>query len=116
MIVWTIATWILTPTLTYLYAYFGFPITVAVISISSVVVVAVAKKYIEFQFFRAVRKPFLSAVAMVGVIASIKWMVPDHAVSLGLSVVCGGLTYLGMLYFGFGVNMIKEVRNLFIRS
>lgn len=116
MIVWTVATWILTPTLTYFYTYFGFPITVAVISISSVVVVTVAKKYIAFQFLRAVGKPIISAIAMVGVITIIKWVVPDHAVALGLSIILGGVTYLGMLYFGFGVNMIREVRNLFIRS
>lgn len=116
MIVWTIATWILTPVLTYLYAYYGFPITVAFISVSSVVVVSVAKQFVHFQFFRAVGKPLISAVAMAGVVWIIKWTVPNHTVALGLSVVLGSFTYLGMLYLGFGVNMVKEVRNIFIRS
>jgi len=116
MIVWTVTTWILTPVLTYLYAYYGFPITVAFISVSSVVVVSVAKQCVHFQFFRAVGKPLISAVAMAGVVWIVKWTVYDHAVALSLSVLLGGITYLGMLYFGFGVNMVKEVRNIFIRS
>lgn len=116
MIVWTIVTWVLTPTLTYFFSYFGFPMTVALISITSVFVVTVAKRYIHFRFIHSIYKPFLSAVMMILVISLIKLVVTHHLMALILSVLLGGTTYLSMLYFVFGVNMVKEVKLLFVQK
>lgn len=116
MIIWTVVTWLLTPTLTFFFSYFGFPMTVALISITSVFVVTVAKKYVQFRFIHSIYKPFLSALMMVLVITLIKLVVTHHLMALTLSVLLGGATYLSMLYFVFGVNMVKEVQLLFAKK
>jgi O-antigen/teichoic acid export membrane protein len=116
MTIWTIATWIMVPILTHFFSYYGFPMTVAAISVSSVLVVFVSKKYVSFRFISATFKPFISALGMVGVIYVVRLTVPAHLPALILSITLGGFTYLSILYFGFGVNMMKEVKSLFVHS
>jgi len=116
MIVWTAVTWILTPTLTHFFSYFGFPMTVAFISLSSIIVISIAKKYVQFRFINSIYKPFLSALVMVVVINIIKLFATQHLVALVLSVLMGGVAYLSTLYFIFHVNMVKEVKLLFVRK
>ncbi|MFZ2206150.1 MAG: oligosaccharide flippase family protein [Microgenomates group bacterium] len=116
MAIWTVITWILTPLLTYFFSYFGFPITVCIISLSSVLVVLIAKRFVHFRFLHATYKPFLSALMMGLVIGLIKLVVTHHLTALILSVLLGGTTYLSTLYFVFNVNMVKEVKLLFLRK
>jgi len=116
MVIWTIATWVLTPTLTYFFSYFGFPMTITLISLTSIFVVSIAKRFIPFKFIHSTYKPFLSALVMMVPIGIIKMEVANHAVALGLSIVLGAVTYLGMLSFVFGVNIIREGRALFVKN
>lgn len=116
MAIWTVITWILTPLLTYFFSYFGFPITVCIISLSSVLVVHIAKRFVHFRFIHATYKPFLSALMMGLVIGLIKLVVTHHLTALILSVLLGGITYLSTLYFVFNVNMVKEVKLLFLKK
>lgn len=116
MAIWTVITWILTPLLTYFFSYFGFPITVCIISLSSVIVVLIAKRFVHFRFIHTTYKPFLSALIMGLVIGLIKLVITHHMTALILSVLLGGATYLSTLYFVFNVNMVKEVKLLFLRK
>ena len=113
MVIWTIMTWILTPSLTFFFSYYGFPITVALISVSSVAVVIIAKKQIAFRFMYTTYKPFLSALLMALVMMLANMAVHNHLLALALSASLGAITYLCALSLLFRVNIMKEVQVLF---
>lgn len=113
MLFWTVSTWILTPLFTYLFGYIGFPIVLLIIASSSLLIAAIAKKYVEFQFASSVYKGLVSAFLMGTVILLAFRFVPALYPSIILAGLGAGATYFLVLYLGFKTNILKEVQLLF---
>lgn len=112
MLVWTIATWIFTPTLTHFYGYYGFPITVMMISLTSYFVVRKAQEFVPFRILASIYKPFFSTVAMGAIIVTTKQLFPHTLHGMILTILSGGVTYLVVLLFVFKIDIIREARTL----
>lgn len=113
MLIWTIATWILTPLLTHLFGYYGFPVTVMIISLSSVFVVKTAQKYIPFRIFASIYKPVFSSAAMGVMMLIVKQIFPHTLYGMVFTGFAGAFTYLSVLLFVFKINIMKEGTQLF---
>lgn len=114
MLVWTIATWILTPVFTSLFGYFGFPIVLLLIALSSLLVSTQAKHFVDFHFFSSIYKGILSSMLMGAVIFILLKMVPDLYGGIIVAAVSGIATYYFSLLFLFKTNILKELRSIFI--
>lgn len=112
MLIWTVATWILTPLLTHYFGYYGFPVTVMIISLTSVFVVRKAQEFVPFRIFATIYKPFFSSLAMAFIMVLVKQLFPHTIHGMILTSVAGAGTYLSVLLFIFKVDIIKEARGL----
>lgn len=114
MLSWTVIMWILTPTFTKLFGYYGFPFAHLIISLTFVFVVLVAKKNIPFQFFRPIKNFIISAFPMTLVLLFINFLaIPNLILSIISSIFFGMLTYFIFIRYIFKINPIKEVKYLF---
>lgn len=64
MIFWTILTWVLTPIFILIWGFNGVAFASAVISSSVIIVIAIVRKYIEFNILRAIAYPFIATFIM----------------------------------------------------
>jgi O-antigen/teichoic acid export membrane protein len=110
MVVWTTATWILTPVLTHVYGSFGFPITLVILSSSFIIVVGYAKKILKFSFLDNVSQFFISSLAMTAVCLLLASLSFPKSLSLILIVLGGIITYLFTLRLLFKINFLKELK------
>jgi O-antigen/teichoic acid export membrane protein len=115
MFVWTLSTWILTPFFTRLFGYYGFPYVLLLIASSSAVVSFIAKRFVEFHFFKSIYKSLTAALFMGVVLFFVSRTVPHIYGDLIVSVLLGALTYYGTLLLFFKINLVKELRSLFIK-
>lgn len=113
MLLWTVGTWILTPLFTIFFGYIGFPIVLLIIASSSLLVAAVAKKYVNFQFTVSIYKGLSSAAAMGAVTLIAFRFVPGLYPSIIVAAIAAAATYFLVLYSVFKVNIIEEVQVLF---
>lgn len=113
MIVWTVATWILTPVLTHTISFYGFPLTVLLISLSSVVVIKITQNFIPFLFIKSVYKPTIAAFCMGLGILAIKSIGFDPLISFLLCTTMSPVIYIVSLSLFFKIDIIKEVWLLF---
>ncbi|MBI3619810.1 oligosaccharide flippase family protein [Candidatus Roizmanbacteria bacterium] len=114
MAAWTIATWLLTTFLTSLYGIYGFPLTQVILASTFVLVIWQAKKLISFSFWRSVYKSLVSALGMAAVIFYSLSIFARTSAGILLAVGAGILTYYLILRFIFQIDLIREVRSLFI--
>jgi len=114
MLAWTVIMWILTPILTRLFVYYGFPFTHLFISLTFFFVVIVAKKNINFQFFRPIKKFILSSIPMILVILFVNSFVTSNLIfTLVTMVLAGGLTYFIFVRYFFKIDPLSEIKYLF---
>ena len=113
MLFWTVTTWILTPFFTTMFGMIGFPITQLLLAVSSIMVIWRAKKLVKFRFIHSVNKPLFATAAMVLFIYTIMRIMPVTSISLGVSIIGGGVLYLGILLFVFRINPATELKSLF---
>ncbi len=113
MLSWTIATWILTPTLTKMFGLYGFPLAQVVLSLSIVLVVIQAKRLIKFNFFRPIYKPLLASVIMASSILPTIVFFRASIFTVSSAVIIGSLVYFVIMLFIFKANLFLEVKSLF---
>lgn len=113
MIFWTIATWILTPILTFFYQGFGFPLTLVILSSSFIFVVYLTKKIINFQFIKNVFPFLTSSLFMYFFLFLIKDLFPKNFFFLSVNIFIGIISYLLILLIFFKINMIKIYQTLY---
>jgi len=116
MIVWTAATWILTPVLTYFFGSFGFPITLVILSSSFIIVIIVTKKTVNFSFLKNVYQFLISSLLMVLTVLLISRLPVASGPSLLLSVLGGIIAYLLTLKLIFKINLLDEAKILWKTS
>lgn len=114
MIGWTIATWILTPLLITRFGYSGFAIASFIISLSSVVVVLVARRYVDFSFMRPVFRQFIAALLTFIFIALTDDIIDSFVILFvhGIIAIC---IYSGILYMVAG-SELKKTLNFILKS
>ena len=115
MLFWTVTTWICTPLFTRLYGLYGFPITQVILSLTCFIVVWKARQLLPFDFISSIYKPILAA-GLMGVLMSIILSVSSGSIlSIIVASVIGAGVYYGTLLLA-GVNLVKELRSLFIHE
>jgi O-antigen/teichoic acid export membrane protein len=89
MILWTILTWVLTPVFLSNFGFSGFPLVTALINLSVIPVVFIAKQYIPFNAFRAIRTPLIASVAMGSVLYLMTQTLPENFMTVALLIAVG---------------------------
>ncbi len=113
MVIWTLVTWIFTPTLTKLVGLYGFPITQLLLASSSIFVIRQAKKVIEFNFMQSVYVSLTAATAMGICVYFLLTVLHLSVLSVGIAILTGAVVYYGIVQFVFKVNVITTVKQLF---
>ena len=114
MLTWTVIIWILTPTLTKLFGYYGFPLAHLTISLTFFIVVFVAKRNIPFQFFRPIKNFIISAIPMMLILIFINYLaIPNLMLSITASVFLSSLIYFIFIRYIFKIDPLKEIKYLF---
>jgi len=93
MIFWTIATWILTPLMIFIFGFNGVAIASAIISSSVVFVVYLVKKHINFDLLGTISFPFLGSVIMGLAIYFLSPILIKSLISLIFMILLGAVIY-----------------------
>jgi len=115
MFIWTVATWILTPLFTRWFGYSGFPYVLLIIASSSLAVSFIAKRFISFHFFKSIYKSLFATFCMGIVLLLTMQIILNVYMSITFSLTLGALTYYAMLLYLFNINLVKELKSLFVK-
>lgn len=112
MIMWTILTWVLMPTLGIYRGYLGVALAVGLIATSSVVTVIAVRRHISFSMLDSFRTSFISSFALA---AFLFLLAPraSNLVHVGFLVVSGGAVYLLSVYLLEGKAFFKQTVSYF---
>jgi O-antigen/teichoic acid export membrane protein len=97
MIFWTIATWVITPLMIFLYGFNGVSIASAVIAFSSIGVVYLTKRHISFNFLSAMKVPVIASIIMGVLIYFLSLKLPASLISIFLLMIVGAVSYFGVV-------------------
>jgi len=98
MIFWTVATWVLTPLLIFIYKFNGVAIASAIISCSVVGVVFIVKKYIKFSILPIVLTPAIATSVMGVVLYFVSQLFITNFPTFFIAIALGGIVYLLIMY------------------
>ncbi|OGK08749.1 hypothetical protein A2767_06135 [Candidatus Roizmanbacteria bacterium RIFCSPHIGHO2_01_FULL_35_10] len=114
MLFWTVATWLLTPIFTRMFGLYGFPLNQLILSLTFAIVLYMAKKEVNFRFLHSVYKPLLATTPM-GIITFliVNSIVPTYPL-LTLIILISALIYFITLKFIFKLDLIKEIKSIFL--
>ena len=98
MIVWTVATWVLTPILMFTYGFNGFALASAIISLSVIAVIYVTKKYVPFNVFNTTFYPTFCSLVMGGMTYAFGISFVDNLWMTFAMVIIGMLVYAGSMW------------------
>ncbi len=115
MLFWTVVTWICTPLFTRMYGLYGFPVTQVILSLTCFVVVWKARTLLPFDFIRSIYRPILAAGFMGLVMSGVLALSGRSMLAIILASIAGAGVYYGTLLLS-GVNLVKELRSLFIHE
>lgn len=110
MAAWTIMTWVLTPIFLSLVGFSGFPLVTAIVNVSVIGVVLIAKRYIPFHVFRAIRSPLFATISMTVVLYSLTRVLPINFYSIGVLVTAGVVLYIVTLYLFDKEQIISDIQ------
>jgi len=113
MLFWTIATWILVPTLTHYYGMYGFPVSLLMVSSTFMLVIFLTKKSVPFQWIKSIKYPIISSIIMFVGVYFLHITLPQSILSLVFLNLAGGILYLLILQVLFSVNLIYTIRKTF---
>ncbi|MGH7246418.1 MAG: oligosaccharide flippase family protein, partial [Candidatus Levyibacteriota bacterium] len=108
MIFWTITTWIITPLFIFWFGFNGFAAASAVIAGSVVIVVPLTRKFVQFSIVD-LRVPVIATVVMGIFLFFFIKLFPTSIFSILLSIVAGGMLYLGVAYFLARDEVVKDI-------
>lgn len=113
MVFWTVATWILTPPLTFQFGIYGFPLCLLILSSTFIFVIFLAKKTISFNFINQTFSSLFSSLIMSFIVFYfLKFPFPSLISLLG-GVILGIISYSLVLYFVFKINFFKIYRSFY---
>ncbi|MEM4271065.1 MAG: oligosaccharide flippase family protein, partial [Candidatus Pacearchaeota archaeon] len=98
MVFWTIATWIITPIAVAIFGFEGVGAASALIALSLVLVVYLARKYINFDIFLVTRYPIICTLIMGLIIYFVSPYVVRNLFTLLLIILMGVILYSGIIF------------------
>lgn len=110
MILWTAATWILTPIAIIFFGFNGVSIASALIATSLVLVIYLVKKHIDFSLYRTVSYPFLATLIMGIVLYFASQVLINNLFTLILMIIVGGILYFGIMILLARQELIADIR------
>ena len=114
MLFWTLTTWLLTPVFIQMFGLYGFPLNQLILSFTFIAVIYIAKKEIDFSFLNAVYKPLIST----GIMSLITYLlITSSSPTLSLIILTIAISvfvYFIILRFIFRVDLVKEIKTVFL--
>lgn len=98
MIFWTVATWVLTLILIRFFGFAGVAVASAIIATSVVLVVYLARRYVQFAIARPTMKPLLSGIVMTVVLYVTAPIFVTNIPTLILAVFEGAGIYFAVMF------------------
>lgn len=113
MVLWTSMTWVFVPISISLFGYNGVSIAIAVISLTSILVVAIAKRIINFSVKRALLKPLVvNAVGFI-ILLTVRNLLPGNSVYTLFGIIIASLAVYPLLFIIYAKNeVIGLIRDL----
>lgn len=117
MVMWTVLTWVLIIPLTSMYGMLGFPLVVLALSSTSVIVIFMARKETEFEFFTHIKPYIFSGISMGIVLFLIGWQFTIQSyLGIILYIAAGMALYAGTLLTVFKINVVQQVLQIVRKS
>lgn len=113
MVLWTIATWVLTPILIKVFGFNGVSIASAIIACSVVLVIYLIRRYIKFDVFGAIFSPLLGSVIMAAFIYFLSPYLVKGIFSIILMIFLGAVVYF-LCVFTISKKQIRSDFNLIL--
>lgn len=98
MVFWTILTWTITPILIWFLGYNGVALASFLVTLTIGITVYFVKQFVEFELFRNINKPVISAVCMGIVVFIFTRLIVHDLITLSIVIMLGALTYLTCFY------------------
>lgn len=108
MILWVLATWILTPLAIHFYGFNGFAGASALVATSVVIVIFLTKRYVPFSI-GVLKAPILSSIMMSFLLLGMSRMLPINLPSIGLEILLSSFAYLGCMYILAKAELKKDI-------
>ncbi|OGK16520.1 hypothetical protein A2690_04180 [Candidatus Roizmanbacteria bacterium RIFCSPHIGHO2_01_FULL_39_12b] len=116
MLFWTITTWICTPLFTKLFGLYGFPATQLILALSSIFVIVKARQLLHFEIISSIDKPIILSVIMGAILIGIKSVISTPIYQIIVMIPIGAIGYVGLAYMLFRIQLLTEVKDLFMRK
>jgi len=113
MVMWTALTWAIYPFLALKYGFNGVAGGAALVSSSSVLAIIIAKRYLKFNFWRAVLKPALASLIMGFFLFLATWFLKINFWVLLALIAGSGFLYSVLVYLMVGQQLLADVKKLF---
>ncbi len=110
MVFWTAATWGLTPVFIKMFGFNGVAFASALISLSVVLVIYLARRYIEFDVIKATIYPFLSALFMGALLYLLSPMFVKGLTTLFFMILFGAMVYFFSVFVLAKKQMLEDFR------
>jgi len=110
MIMWTVLTWVLTPTLAVRYGYMGVAYASALIALSSFVPVIIVRRLTGFSFWAAAGRPAVAALVMSAVFLSLARIMPVSLSGLVINVGLSAAVFGGVIYLLVGPSLLADMK------
>jgi len=113
MVMWTVLTWIFVPILAIKYGINGAALGYVIVSSSSLVVIYIARRYVEFSLKQSVIPPLISSIVMAAVLLVLRSYVPYSVAGVIVIVVVGAAVFAGMMYVVAGSGVMQDAKRAF---
>ncbi len=98
MVVWTAATWILTPSLIYVMGYNGVALASFIVSLTIGYTIYLVKKYVVFSFWNSIYKPLVCTLLMSSIVWTGTNIFVRDMLSVVVVIIIGMISYFGSFY------------------
>lgn len=112
MLMWTILTWILTPSLVYFFGYQGVAISSFLISFSSVITIILVKKIIPIKIINSIFWPTIASFVMALLVFGFAQFVVRNSLTLALAILFGAIIYCLILSLILKKRIISDIKSL----
>jgi len=113
MIMWTVLTWLLVPTLALKFGVVGASVGYSLVGFSSVVAIYIAKQKVNFSIFDSIIKPLIGTVVMGLVLLFIRSFLDVSINSMLILGLIGVLVYGSSMISMMGVSLIEDAKKSF---
>lgn len=110
MIMWTVLTWVLIPTLATRFGVVGASIGYSLVGLSSVVAIYIAKQKVNFSIFDSMIKPLIGTIVMGLVLLFVRGFLDVSINSMLILGLIGVLVYGSSMISMMGVSLIEDAK------